>query len=517
MSISNPEVNIQIIPASEGARDQDQKILFLGQQTSAATKPTGKLVKDIGNENEENTYFGENSILASMIRSAKYYNKLTRMDAIPVDDDGAAVAATGTIVFGGTTTVAGTLNITIGSEINHTYAISVVSTDTPTTIGDKLEAAVTADTKVPVTAVNASGTVTLTAINKGEEGNFISFKAVGSVGNITVALTAMSAGATNPDLTSIFDDIQNLRYQTIVFPASCLISDTSNTILNFINNRWNPAGDKILDGVGIFTRTDTLANLKVATYALDTQSFCAIANQKVSSSDFVGSALLEFDYNISSQFAAIRALRLTEDAPISQFIVAPGNLDAFGGIHLATLPYQNTPFSNLPLIDDDLMWLDSERTELKNKQWSILGNNVGNTGIIADMVVTRYTGNAGDPDGLSFKYLNYTDQASVVREYFHNNWKTEYAQTRLSNGDLIPGYNMANSGIIRAFTMKLYRELGELALVIYSEAFRAKFLENLVITINEETGLVEIQMLDLVVTQLRKIDATMKLSFSLND
>lgn len=518
MAISNPKVNIQIIPAVQEVQNEAQRILFIGQKLAAGTAPTGDLVISIGNDNEQNALFGQGSILANMIKAAKKYNKISRIDAIPLDDDGAAVAATSDFVFTGAPTAAGTLYVIIGSAENHRYAIDALTTDTPTTLGDKLEAAVTADLDAPVTASNAAGTVTLTAKNAGLEGNDITVKAINYVNGAALTVNVFAGGTTIPNLDNVLDVVANLRYQTIIFPPSYLNADTNNNIRDFLNDRWNPTTtDKILDGVGIASFTDTLANLKTATYAENSQNFTLIANRKVADTLFQGSALSELNYVIASQFGAIRALRLTQDAPLSNIVDATeGNKDAFGGIHMATFPYHNTPFEFLPLIDIDKMWLDTERDELKDAAWTILGNNVANNLIIADSTITRYKTNAGGDPDLSFKYLNYVDQASAVREYFHNNLRAAFKNTRLTLGGLIPGYSMANEGVIRAEVMKLYGELSDLVLVPSGEDARKSFLNKLVIEIVEIEGKVNITMLDPLITQLREIDATMQLTFSVN-
>jgi phage tail sheath gpL-like len=517
MAISNPKINIQIIPAVQEVQNEEQRILFLGQMTTGSATP-GSLVQSIGNNNEQNALFGQGSILANMIKAAKKYNKISRMDAIPLADDGGAIAATSDFIFTVAATSAGILYVIVGSAENHKYAINVLTSDTPTTLGDKLEAAITADADSPVTASNAAGTVTLTAKNKGIEGNDITVKVINYTGGASLTVNPFASGATNPNLDNVLDVVANIRYQTVICPPSYIGSDTNNNIRDFLNDRWNPTTtDKILDGVGITTFTDTLANLKAATYAENSQNFSLIANRKVSETLFKGSALIELNYVIAAQFGAIRALRLTLDAPLSNVVDATeGNKDAFGGIHMATFPYHNTPFEFLPLIDNDQMWLDTERDELKDTAWTILGNNVANNIIIADSVLTRYKTNAGGDPDLSYKYLNYVDQASNVREYYHNNLRTRFANSRLTEGGLIPGYTMANAALIKAEIMKLYGELADAVLVPSGENARKAFLRKLEIEIIEIEGKVNITMLDPLITQLREIDATMQLSFSIN-
>ena len=516
MAISNPETNIQIIPAYQQVRNQNQRILFIGQQT-ATIYPSGSLVTDISNENGEAS-FGVGSMLFQMVRAAKNINKLTRMDAIPLNDDVGGTAATGTIAFTGTASASGTLYITTGSTKNHRLALGIESGDTANIVGIALQNLINEDLESPVSANNVSGTVTITADNKGLEGNKITLKVEGSVAGIPYTFSGMSGGATNPSLTNVLDIVDAQRYQTIVFPSSYLINDSGDNIYNFLESRWNPSGDKILDGIGITTITDTYANLiNNLGWALNSKNFVFIPNRAISESYYTGSALLELDHVISSQFAAIRALRLTPGAPLGSFTLAnEGSKDYFGGIHMATFPYHNIPFANLPLIDTDDMWLDSEREGLKAVGYTILGNNVSSTSIICDSGVTRYRTDAAGRDDLSYKYINYVDQASNVREYFHNGLKAAFSQYRLTPGSLVPGYNMANAKSIRGEIMKLYGDLAGIALVPSGEVARKAFLSKLVVTIDQETGDVIIQMLDPVITQLRKIDATMQLSFSIN-
>lgn len=518
MAISNPKVNIQIIPAVQEVQNEEQRILFIAQKLPAGTAVSGDLIQSIGNNNEQNALFGQGSIMANMIKAAKKYNKISRMDAIALDDDGGGVAATSDFVFTLAPTAAGTLYVIVGSAENHKYGISVVTTDTTTTLGDKLEAAITADSDAPVTASNAAGTVTLTAKNAGFEGNFITVKAINYTGGATLTVNGFASGATNPDLDNVLDVVANTRYQTLLFPQTYITADTNDNIKDFLNGRWNPTTtDKILDGVGITAFTNTFSSLIAETAVENSQNFCLIANRTVNDTLFKGSALEELNYVIASQFGAIRALRLSQDAPLSNVVDATeGNKDAFGGIHMSTFPYHNTPYEFLPLIDIGQMWLDTERTQLKAAGWTILGNNVANNLIIADSAVTRYLTDAGGDPDLSFKYLNYVDQASGVREYFHNNLRSTFSNSRLTEGDLIPGYTMANAGSIRAEVMKIYGELANLVLVPSGELARKAFLQKLAIEIIEIEGRVIITMLDPVITQLREIDVTMQLAFSIN-
>ena len=155
----------------------------------------------------------------------------------------------------GTATVAGSIIIYVDS-FNRKYSLTIASGDTATTIGAELAAAITADLDAVVTASNSTGTVTLTAVNAGTQGNTIGIKVVGTVTGITTTLTAFSGGATDPSLTGLFDVIDGVRYTRIVYPHEWGVS----TLTTETESRFN-VDNKILDGVGITCEIDTHANI----------------------------------------------------------------------------------------------------------------------------------------------------------------------------------------------------------------------------------------------------------------
>lgn len=511
-TILRPKVTFNILPAALEISVAPQRILFVGQKTSAGTATSGVLVENIQNDNSENTFFGEDSMLASMIRSAKNINQVTRMDAIPLDDDGDGVAAEGVVAFSGTATGTGSIFVTVGSDANFKYSVDIEVGDTATIVGGKLATLINADPKCPVSAVNTTGSVALTAINLGLEGNQLGLRYQGQVAGITVALTAFADGLTNPDLTDIFDVIEGQRYQTIVWPSTYTLA----TVVNFLGGRFNVTNE-VLDGVAVVTKTDTLANLLSAADAQNSQSLVIAANRLLSDADFKGPSLLEINNDLSSQFAAIRALRLTQDANLARYVIATrGALDSFGGPALASLPYFNTPFYNLPIIPVGKGFSKEEIDQLATAGAFVFGNNVTRTQtILSDVVTTYKTDVAGNPDS-SFKYLNYVDTISTIREYMVNNCRARFAQCRLTAGDLIPGRNIANEILVRSFLTQLFVNLGgeDYVLTQAGETSLEFFRDNLVVSLDLENGKVTANMITPIVTQLREILGTIQIAFS---
>jgi phage tail sheath gpL-like len=522
MSVRNPTLTINVVPASQTQANAAQKILFVGQMTSAGTATSGQLYQNIPNDNTKDLLFGINSMLANGIRRAKEYNQISQIDAIPLDDDGdiPGVHAVGAIEFT-SPTIAGSIEVDIESPIFHKYILAVTIVDTATTIGDALVAAITADTTCPVTAVNTAGSVAITSVNAGTVGNFIGMKAIITNTDATVTITGMSGGSIDPVLTNLFDVIRSYRYQTIVFPHNYTLS----TLTDLLDARWN-VDNNILDGVGIITYVDALATIKSTALALNDQSIVILSNPTVTATDlYSGATLFEAPFNISAQFAAIRALRLTTGANISPYVIsANGIRDNVGGPAIASLPYFNTPFVNLPLIPFINDFADADITELLTDGASVLDNNSEATSIIAGQIVTTYKYDSASNVDLSFKYLEYVDTISNIREYFFNNLRARFAQSRLTDGDVQPYRNMANQAIIESYLDGLYVTLGGSDYVLTRIGinpttgvnYTTYFKENRTVTLDLETGSVSVYMQMPIVTQLRNIVVEMQINFSTN-
>ena len=273
----------------------------------------------------------------------------------------------------------------------------------------------------------------------------------------------------------------------------------------------------MLDGVYITEKIDTLANLKTAAGLLNYRSANLLGNDVVNiAASHVGGSLVELPHVVSAQYAAIRALRLEDGTDISRYVISPyGARDSFGGVAISSLPYANTPFYDLSTIDTGLGFSLEEVEELEEVGITVLGDNPANTQVILGNAVTTYkTDIAGNPD-LSFKYLNYVDTISSIREYYVNNLKARFADSRLAAGDLVQGRSMANEQSIRAFMIGIFTTLSETDYVLTQagEAARNYFINNLVVSLDLSLGKVTISMKCPIVTQLREIVATLQLSF----
>jgi len=236
-------IEIDNTRALQGLSVRQHKILVLGQRLATGTVAAGVPTRMLSASQADES-FGRGSMLSAMLNALKKANSYTDCYALALDDDGAGVAATGTITFGGAATAARTFNLYIGGQ---RVRIAVASGDAPADVATALAAAINAATDLPVTAVAAAAVVTLTARNAGEEGNNIDLRHSyyldeGLPKGLTCTIAAMSGGSGNPDLATAIAAMGDEQYDTIIMPWS----DASNLadLEAELDKRWGPMVQK---------------------------------------------------------------------------------------------------------------------------------------------------------------------------------------------------------------------------------------------------------------------------------
>ena len=509
--ISLPDTTVTIVNASEEVGNDPQRVLFVGQMISSGTATDGALEENILDDGSEDTLFGDTSMLATMIRAARTVNQVVQFDAIGLDDNGTTYA-TGAFSFSGTATEDGTLTFVVASDKHHSFDLAITSGDVSTAIATNLQTLLAADGLLPVSSAVNSSDVDLTAINAGTYGNTLGLSVSGYVAGVGATVTAMSSGATDPDVTGVFDVVGDKRYQTVIWPYTDV-----DELVDFLDPRFNVNND-VLDGAGFVSVTDTLSNHLSRLGDLNSENLVEICDKQESSGTYAGPAQMEIPAVKASLFGSIRALRLTDGQVITEFVIsANGALDAYGGAAQASKPYFNTSFANqLPLINTGDGFTSVEVGQLKDAGGTVFGNNASGTEVVAGEVVTTYKTDTAGNDDITFKYLNYRDTASGSREYFYSNLKKRFAQSRLTTGDAIKGRDQANAVIIAAYVEKLYQDLSgpEYVLVQAGDDAISYFKSNLEVTLDAAEGEATITMETPIVTQLRVLIATQKISFS---
>lgn len=205
------------------------KILVLGQVNSGFA-PTFNQPQLILNKEDAWTRYGRGSLLSAQIEAALQRSGTVPIYALPLADDGSAVAASGQFQFAVTTAQAGTLALYIaGTKVS----VVVTAGMTAAQIATAVVAAINANLDLPVTATVSTDNAVLTAKWEGEAGNNIDLQ-VGYANEavptgVTVTVVDMASGATDPVLTTALGNLGGTWYTEIVNPY---LSAASLTAIN---------------------------------------------------------------------------------------------------------------------------------------------------------------------------------------------------------------------------------------------------------------------------------------------
>lgn len=512
---SNPRVNVSLLPAAIVSAYNDRRSLICGQIGSSGTAVDGALNVDVHTLTtaQIKTLFGDDTFLTNQILAWINANgSYSPLDVIGKDPV-AGNAATGVVTFTGTATSDGTLYISFVDEEQYQVTVEVSNTDTADTVGTALATAIGNLTDPVFSVANVSGVVTATAKDSGTLGNKYGIKVEGSVPGITVALTAWSGGSGDPTLTSILDPISGIRYTGILWPeawsANLSIPQTE------LETRFN-ASNTIMDGTVFCGLSDTYANIISTLSTENSKCTVRMGAPKLALSAHVGPAILKPADWVAAEFEGIRARRLTTDAPIADYIISTsGGLDAFGGPSLASLPYFNTPLSDTPVTASTYLFSATEQAALEDAGFTVYGVNSAQNYMIMGPVVTNWVTDAGGNPNDSFHYLNYVDTGSVCREIFYTTLKSVFAQSRLTEGDLIPQRSMANAESIKAELMRIYKVLSLQALTQSGREAESYFAQNTTVTVSLAERKATITGPLPIVTQLGTINYSLQLSFTI--
>ncbi len=224
-----------------------QRALIIGQITAAGAAVPNVPIISQGNADAV-VQGGAGSMLALMTAAYRLNDTFGEVWYLPLADDPASVAALGSVAITTAPTANGTLYFYIAGV---RVALPVQTTQTPAQIATALAAAIQATPNLPVTA-SVDGValtkVDLTAVNKGQAGNDIDLRVnyLGTRGGevmptgMTVALTAMAGGATNPALATGLANLGNQTFDFIVNPYTDATSMAAVTaLLNDTTGRWS--------------------------------------------------------------------------------------------------------------------------------------------------------------------------------------------------------------------------------------------------------------------------------------
>ena len=511
---SNPRINISLLPAAIVDAFADRRDLIVGVLPTAATAVSGGLNSNVNAMTlaQRRAFFGTGELFGRVEKWLQSNAGSSPLDVIGIAETGGGTAATAVVTFTGTSTAAGTVTISAVDEFLFTVTVQIPTGSSPTAIAALVDTAFDNLVDAPFTSAALVGAVTLTADEKGTSGNYWGIKINLQCEGVTQVLTGWTGGATDPTLTSIFDVITGIRYTGIGWPEYWQANLSLPKTL--LEARFN-AANEIIDGTVFHGRSLTYANALTAVSTENSQTVVMGGNNKITTLTHIGPAILQPADWTMAYFMGVRARRLTPSAPIADFIVTTsGLLDAFGGPALASLPYFNTPLARTSLASPNLLYSAAEQVDLESKGFTTFGVNIASSAMIMGPVTTNWVTDASGNENVSFHYLNYVDTGSACREIFWRTLRTTFAQSRLTEGDLIPGRSMANAESIKAELLRIYRVLAGEALTQAGDDAEKYFSDNTVVSVSLATGTATITGPLPIVTQLRQLDYALQFSFS---
>lgn len=246
-NIRVPLFYAEVDPSHANNAQEVQRALIIGQITASGTGVAGTPMISQGVDDAK-TVGGQGSMLARMTAAYRANDTAGEVWYLPLADDGAAVAANGSVKFTSPATASGTLSLYIGGQ---RVQMLVTTTLTLDNLATNLAAAINAIGDLPVTAaVNGVDTtkVDITAKNAGAAGNDIDlrFNYRGSAGGealpagLAATITAFANGVTNPVLTAGLANLMDMPFDFIVCPYTDTTSlDALKSFLDDATGRWS--------------------------------------------------------------------------------------------------------------------------------------------------------------------------------------------------------------------------------------------------------------------------------------
>lgn len=438
------QININLLSAQQEPQLDAYSIVVIGQKLTGGSA-TEKKLNQVQSKADVNTLYDRSSHIGSCLNAVfdvfEYTNslKVPPVYGISLDDvtgEGVGIQASGTFDITGAPTENGRLTFYVDKK-NTPYNVDVVTTDTPTTIGDKLVSQIDNNLNATFTATNDAGEVTITYNNTGSIGNFVRIGFSGTIAGLTVVKSGLflSGGLGDPDLANLFDAIEDKGIRLIVYPEAY----DSDNLINFTKNRIKTNLDNVLlYGQGYQMKTETYANI---------QTFLngATINERTYTPLFdsidEGGIFLHSDVKTATLVAQTGIL-LTEGSNTS--LINTGNGVTSGGALWSAIPYKGMNMVNFPVKSQE-DFTDAEFLALQDLGGTGFRNNKSETLVLVQDVKTSLTlDTLGNPDE-TFKFLNYLQTSTVCVEYFIKLFESRYPRHKLTIGSAPTGQPVINT------------------------------------------------------------------------
>lgn len=417
--------------AQQGPGLISYRTLLIGQKTAGGTATANTIVK-VSNADQVAGFAGRGSMLHRMALAYFANNKFTETWMGVLADNGAGVAASGTLTVTGPATAAGTISLYLGGTL---VTVAVASGDVANSIAAAINTAINANSDLPVTSSVTTNVVTVTFRHKGLVGNKFDMRLNYNDGEVTpagvaIAIVALASGTTNPTLTSLIAALGEQWFHVWAHPYTDATSLAA--IEAELLSRFGPM--RMIDGVAVTAESDTVANLATLGLARNSQNSVIV------------------DTNNSP------------NPPMEVAAAVAANVAYYGNIDPAR------PFQTLPLLGI-LPAPDASRRTLSERN-TLLFDGISPLKVIAsqvqiDRLITTYRTNASGTADSS--YLDVTTMLTLLylRYSFRARMTSKYPRHKLANDGTRFGAGQAviTPLIGKAEAIAWFREMEELGLV----------------------------------------------------
>lgn len=440
-------VEVDASRAQSGPQVQDYRTLCLGQRTSAGLTAANVPFRATSAD-QVAVQAGTGSILHGMAIAFFRANKVVEAWFSGVDDGGGSTAATYTLTVTGPATAAGSVFLYVAGR---RIVTGVLSGDAANTIAAGINAAIAASEfapQLPVTAGVSGAVVTLTARNKGTQGNSLDVRLNHTLGESTaagvaVAVAAGVTGATDPSISGAIALLGDQQYNVI---ASGLNDLTNIGLLNVeLADRFGPTRQKA--GSSFYAKADTHGNLLTFGASLNSPHSTVVGVKLPLSptwelaASYAGVVAREGQADPARPFTGLELAGVIGPDLADRFTFAERDLLLKGGIATA-------------VVDE----LGVARVELP---------------------ITTYQRNAQNVRDVSLLLVNTLLTLDFLRFDFRNSFVSTYPRCKLvDDGTRFgPGQPVVTPKVVRGFALTRFRAWEEAALV---EGF-AQFERDLVV------------------------------------
>jgi phage tail sheath gpL-like len=467
-----PGVYVEMDPSQANTATQLQSSLLIGQKATAGTAVVNQPVL-VESKAQIIQLCGQGSMLANMAQRYMARDPFGPCYLLPLADDTAGVVATGTITVTGPATAPGTVNCYIGGIRTQ---VAVAAGGTAAQIATTLAAAITTNLDLGVTAMSATGVITVTSKAKGEAMNGIDirFDYYGAAGGergvpgVGFTVVAMASGAGNPDITDALANLADTPFDFVCQPYT----DTPN--LDAIKDFFE-------DQAGRWSWEEMIYGGAFSAFSGDLGTCTTFGNSR------------------NDQHISIMAYNDSPDPPwiwaAETMAVAAASLRVDPGL---PLQYINTTLKAPPTAS---RWSIGERNTLLYDGMSTF--RVGQDGtVIVERMCTTYQKNAAGAVDNSYLDVETMYGLMFVARDLTNFLLTRYARKKLVSDQtpILAGSNCVNSLMIKASVVQEYRALQAAGYVQNAPTFA----QNIVVE-DAGNGLVKILAPVDLVNQLRQI------------